>query len=114
MSDSRLPAHLEIDALRRLVEVRGGFASILFKGERDAGTILLLTMKNGQSAQLYERMPQLDGTRAWTPVQPKDIENEREFYEYCRKRHASDPDLWVLEADVADPAQFIESLAALS
>ncbi len=114
MSDSRLPAHLEIGAIRRLIEVQGGFASILFKGERDAGTILLLTIQNGQSAQLYERMPQMDGIRVWTCVDPKDIENEREFYEYCRKRHASDPDLWVLEADIADPAQFVESLAALS
>jgi len=114
VSDSRLPAHLEIGALRRLIEAQGGFASVLFKGERDAGTILILTIQNGNGAQLYERLPQMDGSRLWSPIVPKDIENEREFFDYCRQRHSSDPDLWVLEADVADPAQFVESLAALS
>ncbi|GMN12872.1 DUF1491 family protein [Altererythrobacter sp. MTPC7] len=114
MTDSRLPAHIEIGAIRRLVEGQGGFASVLFKGERDAGTILLLTMQNGSSAQLWERMPQMDGTRSWTPIVPKTVENEGDFTDYCRKRHGSDPDLWVLEADVADPAQFVETLNALS
>ncbi|WP_379548648.1 DUF1491 family protein [Qipengyuania sp. DSG2-2] len=114
MSDSRLPAHLEIGAIRRLIEAQGGFASVLFKGERDAGTIMLLTIENGTSAQLYERMPQMDGSRQWTLSLPKGIETYREFSEYCRKRHASDPDLWILEADIADPARFIESLSALS
>ncbi len=114
MSDSRLPAHIEVGAIRRLVEGQGGFASVLYKGERDAGTILLLTIQNGVEAQLYERMPQMDGTRSWVPTSPKDVEKYHEFSDYCAKRHDLDPDLWILEADVADPARFIESLGALS
>ena len=114
MSGTRLPAHLEIGAIRRLVEAKGGFASVLFKGERDAGTILLLTIDSARKTQLYERMPMMDGTRQWTAVSPKGIENEQQFTEYCARRHGMDPDLWILEADISDPARFVESLNALS
>ena len=108
--DSRLPAHLEIAAIRRLAEAQGGDAMVLSKGERDAGTIALLTIDREHNAQFYERMPRMDGTRGWTRVEPKDIENEQQFSEYCARRSQSDPDLWILEVSVSDPARFIESL----
>ncbi|WP_284123904.1 DUF1491 family protein [Parerythrobacter aestuarii] len=108
--DSRLPAHLEISALIRLVETTGGFATVLAKGERDAGTILLVTQENGRNAQLYERMPQLDGGRAWTLVRKQDTEKPNDFSDYLDRRRKQDSDVWILEADIADGAQFVESL----
>ena len=42
---------------------QGGFATVLHKGERDAGTILVVITRNGEQSVAYERMPQLDGTR---------------------------------------------------
>ena len=110
MPDSRLPAHLEIAAIIRLVEAKGGFATVLAKGERDAGTILLLTIANGRCTQLYERMPQLDGGRSWAVTRTQDPENPRQFDEYLQRRQAQDRDLWILEADIADGAQFIDNL----
>ena len=111
MHDSRLPAHLEIAALIRLVEARGGFATVLAKGERDAGTILLLTIEDRNRAQLYERMPQLDGSRRWTLSREQTLESMSEFQEYIARRKRQDRDVWILEADIADPARFVESLA---
>ena len=111
MTDSRLPAHLEIGALIRLAEASGGFATVLAKGERDAGTIVLVTIKNGADAQLYERMPQLDGTRPWTITRTQDSEKPQEFMQYIQRRSAQDADLWILEVDVADPARFVETLS---
>lgn len=110
MTDSRLPAHLEIGALIRLAETLGGFATVLAKGERDAGTIALVTIKNGADAQFYERMPQLDGTRSWTVTRAQDSEKPYEFSQYIQRRSAQDGDLWILEVDVADPARFVETL----
>ncbi|ABC64684.1 DUF1491 family protein [Erythrobacter litoralis] len=110
MGDSRLPAHLEIAAIIRLVEAGGGFATVLAKGERDAGTILLVATQNGHSAQLYERMPQLDGSRAWTLSKEQDPEKLGEFSEYLDRRKRQDSDVWILEADIADGAQFIANL----
>jgi hypothetical protein len=110
MADSRLPAHLEVSAIIRLVEARGGFATVLAKGERDAGTIALVTIENGRDAQFYERMPQLDGSRVWTLTRTEDIDNKTDFSDYLARRRNQDSDLWLVEVDIADAARFVELL----
>lgn len=108
--DARLPAHLEVAGLIRMVEAEGGFASVIAKGERDAGTILILTMYRGEEAILFERMPQLDGSRPYVAAKQQDNENKQEIFDYIEKRKNQDPDIWVIEADIADPARFIAHL----
>lgn len=110
MSDARLPAHLEIAAIRRLAESLGGFATVIGRGERDSGTILIVTICRGDDAQLYERMPQLDGSRPFVPVKSQDPENPSEFSEYLDRRKRQDSDLWIVEADIADSERFVASL----
>ena len=80
------------------------------KGERDAGTILILTMYRGGNAVLFERMPQLDGSRPFIAAKQQNNEKPQEIHEYLEKRKRQDPDIWILEADIADGAQFIASL----
>ncbi|MHA6332371.1 DUF1491 family protein [Qipengyuania sp. CAU 1752] len=111
MGDSRLPAHLEISAIIRLVQSQGGFAAVIAKGERDAGTILLIVSERGCDEQLLERMPNLDGNRLWSTTRTQDIEKSSDFADYIEKRRRQDSDIWVLEADVPDRERFIESLA---
>ena len=106
----RLPAHLQITALIRLVESNGGNAMVLAKGEKDAGTILIITMCRGKDTQLLERMPQLDGTRPFIVTRAQDPEKPMEFTEYLDRRRQQDPDIWVLEVDVEDPQRFVELL----
>lgn len=106
----RLPAHLEVSSLMRLAESNGGFAMVLAKGERDAGTILIVSMFRGGNARLYERMPQLDGTRPFVLTKSQDPEKQTEFDEYISRRQSQDPDIWVLEVDIADPERFIALL----
>lgn len=112
--DSRLPAHLEVSGLIRAVEAAGGFATVMAKGERDAGTLLVVCCEKGGLAAAYERMPQLDGTRAWTVTRRQDVENRQEFWEYCDRRKAQDSDLWIVELDVPDPERFIEMTGTLN
>ena len=85
---------------------------VLSKGERDAGTILIVTMFRGEGARLFERMPQLDGTRPFECTKSQDPENPREFDEYIARRRSQDPDIWVLEVDIDDPERFIALLPA--
>lgn len=105
--DQRLPAHLEIAGLIRAVESEGGFATLIEKGERDAGTILVICCENGTNARLYERMPQLDGSRKWTLSRKQEADNQQEFSEYCGRRKAQDRDLWILELDIAKGERFL-------
>lgn len=106
----RLPAHLEIGALIRLAEGQGGSAMVLAKGERDAGTILLVIMCRGENAELFERMPQLDGTRAFVRTKFQDSEKPNDFSEYLDRRKNQDPDIWILEVDVDETERFIAEL----
>jgi len=98
--DQRLPAHLEVSGLIRAAEAAGGFATVIEKGERDAGTILVICCAKGEEARLFERMPQLDGSRKWILAKEQDTENRIEFWEYCRRRKAQDQDLWIVELDL--------------
>ena len=83
---------------------------VLSKGERDAGTILLVTMFRGEQGRLFERMPQLDGSRAFVSTKSQDPEKPWEFSEYLERRARQDSDTWILEIDIDDPERFIDLL----
>jgi len=107
MSD-RLPAHLEVSGLIRAVQAAGGFATVLAKGERDAGTLLVICCHNDGQGRAWERMPRADGTRGWTLARRQDIPTDSaEFSEFWQRRKRQDSDLWVLELDVVDAERFI-------
>ena len=105
--DARLPARLEIAALIRLAQNGGGFAAVLKSGEEQAGTILLLLTENGANPRVYERMPQLDGSRAWHCSMQQDIDNKRKISDYLERRGKQDADLWIVELDIANGERLI-------
>ncbi|WP_421993502.1 DUF1491 family protein [Qipengyuania sp.] len=104
---ARLPAHVEVSGFIRAVEAAGGFGMVLQKGERDAGVILILTTHSGRNTRLWERMPQLDGSRAFVCTRDQDDENKIDFDDYVAKRRNSDPDCWVVELDVENAERFV-------
>lgn len=108
--EGRLPAHLEAAGLIRAIQSQGGYATVIARGERDAGTILILTIQRGGSVAVYERMPQLDGTRPYLAAKRENSEKQSEIDEYIARRRRQDPDIWVIEADIADAERFVASL----
>ena len=113
MSDeARLPAHLEVAGLMRQVAAQGGFATVIAKGERDSGTILLVLRDSRTNPRLFEKMPHPDGKRQWTLNRVQDDENKQEFDEYLTRRSRQDSDVWIVELDVANPERFIGDSAA--
>jgi hypothetical protein len=105
---ARLPAHLEVTGLLRAVEAAGGFATVIARGERDAGTILVTCCESGKNCRAYERMPRPDGTRGWSLTKTEDPENPLEFGQYLDRRRRQDSDLWIVELDIPDAERFIE------
>lgn len=105
--DARLPAHLEVAGLLRTVSQAGGFAAVLTKGERDAGTILVVCAEKGRNRRLFERMPSLEGPPIWSGIRAEDAENEAEFDHYLNRRKTQDPELWIIELDIANGERFI-------
>lgn len=114
MSEPRLPTHLEVSGLIRAVQAAGGFATVIEKGERDAGTLLVVCCAATRAAAAYERMPEADGSRGWRLTRQQNPENPQEFWNYCQRRHVQDPDLWVLELDIPEAERFIDSSGTLN
>lgn len=105
--DGRLPAHLEVAGLLRSVQTAGGFATVVKRGERDAGTIMVICAQSGRNRRLFERMPHADGSRRWTESRRENIEKNQEFDEYLSRRGAQDPELWIIELDIVNGERFI-------
>jgi hypothetical protein len=104
---ARLPAHLEIAGLIRLAQAGGGFASVLHKGERDAGAIVLILTERGVNPRLFERMPSADGDRIWQRRAIEHIDKSKVLDQYLDRRTAQDPDLWIVELDIANGERLI-------
>jgi hypothetical protein len=107
---ARLPAHLEVSAIRRLAESQCGFATVLAKGDPDAGAIALAIMCRGEGGMLLERMPQPDGNRPFVTSLMQDAENVRSFSAALARKRERDPDLWLIEVDVPDIPRFAATL----
>ncbi len=105
--EARLPARLEVASLIRLAQTGGGFAAVLKGGEEQAGTIVLVLTERGENPRVYERMPQLDGSRTWHCIKHQDIENKNNITEYLERRSGQDEDLWIVELDIANGERLI-------
>lgn len=105
--DARLPAHIEALGLIRQAQAQGGFGTVIRKGERDAGSIIVVLTENGTNARAYERMPTADGGREWHLSRRQSIENARKFEEYLDRRAQQDRDTWIVELDVANGERLI-------
>jgi hypothetical protein len=111
--EARLASEVQISALKRLAQAEGDFATVLKRGDAISGAILLIGQVRGANPIICERYPSLDGQSAWKSV---DLTNSSDsiVQDYWKKRAMRDPDLWVLELDVASGARLDGLLAALN
>lgn len=112
MIEPRLASGVLISAIKRLTEAQGDFATVLKKGDPVSGAILLIGQVRGVDPIIYERYPSLDGQAIWQAINLSD-KNDVNVKNYWTKRCTGDPDLWVLELDVASGARLNGLLAAL-
>jgi len=114
MIEPRLATHVIVSALIRTAEAQNAFAAVLRKGDRTAGSILLLRREKGQNPTLFERFPSIDGSPVWSEVTIEDTEKEQKISEYLERRVVRDPDIWILELDVPFEQRFTDIVTALN
>ena len=110
---TRLTASFRVSAMRRFVDQQGGFAVILKRGDEMSGDIMLILLERGENAELFSRQLGADGEYRWGPVLIKNQENQY-IKEYIARAIARDPDLWVIELDIASKAPFVEWLGTIN
>jgi hypothetical protein len=102
----KLTADMLVGALRKRIVAAGGFATIVHRGDATSGAILVLAHHNGRNPVALERQIGMDGGYVMVSTGPQAADNIIEIEEYATRRRARDPDLWVIEADVADAERF--------
>ncbi|ASR51102.1 DUF1491 family protein [Blastomonas fulva] len=116
MIEARLAAHIRIEALKRLTQAAGGFATLLSRGDPVAGAILIVRTVRGGDNGVLEGISALDSGIAWQEIWSEDedtIAAKGTLTEYLARRRSRDPDIWVIELDVANRAQFDAILGQL-
>lgn len=102
----RLSASVEATSIIRRTQASGDFAAILHKGDADRGALVIVVRSRGTFAACLERVLDLDGTYRWGTSGPSDDEGGK-VAQFLARKVEFDPDLWVIELDVAHPERFI-------
>ncbi|WP_423607287.1 DUF1491 family protein [Sphingomonas sp. MS122] len=103
---ARLASGLVVNALLRRVNAAGGSAMVLAKGEAEAGAILVLALERGGDPRFFERGIGPDGLPALVRSGPAEMADEASVSSYWQRRRSRDPDLWVIELDIAGAERF--------
>lgn len=109
---ARLASSVLATSLLRRAQAEGGFGAVLAKGDSTAGAIAVILAEKGKKACILERLLQPDGSYSWQPSR-QDVENEQEFTSFLERRRRSDPDLWILELDIASAERFAAEMNAV-
>jgi hypothetical protein len=91
-----------VSALIKRTQQLGDFAAILEKGDPISGAILLIGVVRGKNSYIFERHTSISGESAWEQILPNDKTSEDAVAQYAARRIKNDPDLWLIELDVAD------------
>ena len=108
---ARLTSSVLATALLRRAQDEGGFGAVLAKGDPTAGAIAVILAEKGRKACFLERLLLPDGSYSWQSSR-QDIENEEDFNAFLQRRRTSDPDLWILELDIASAERFAAEMNA--
>ncbi|HST36903.1 MAG TPA: DUF1491 family protein [Allosphingosinicella sp.] len=111
MTAPRLASSVLATALLRRAEAEGGFGVVIAKGDASAGAIAVILAEKGKKACFLERLLQPDGAYAWQASR-QGVEDEGEFRAFLERRRAVDPDLWILELDIASAERFAAEMNA--
>lgn len=111
---TRFKSRFLVDLLLRRTEAAGGFAIVLAKGDENSGIILVQCSDRGEPGPLLERRFGPDGRYIWEAVGPSDAKDGESRAIYQDRRRKADPDLWLVELDIADAPRLVAEWAALT
>jgi len=111
---TRLTSRFLVDLLLRRTESAGGFATVLAKGDEHSGIILIQCADRGRPGPLLERRFSAQGHYIWETVGPTDSDDSDSRANYQDRRLKADPDMWLVELDIADAPQLVAEWGALT
>lgn len=104
----RLAAGMLVAALLRRTQEQGGSGVVLARGDPTAGALLIQLAERGRAGALLERRLDPNGEYRWAETGPDDVA-ERD--DYLARRRRADPDLWIVELELAGARALVEEIA---
>lgn len=108
----RLPAAMEAGAIMRGVEAKGGFATIIRRGDPDRGALTLLVASRGELKAVLERRMATDFSYKWAEVGHSSSDKTQEWQRVLDSQDKFDPDSWLIELDIPDAERFVAETVA--
>ncbi|MBW0143928.1 DUF1491 family protein [Sphingomicrobium sp. B8] len=108
--NERLAAGVEAKALMRRIMAEGGFATVLRKGDEERGSLLLVIAEKGRHFTCLERQLQVSGAYEWSETGPGSESEMAEISQFLEKKRRNDPDLWLIELDIANGKRFVAEM----
>jgi len=105
---TRLTSRFLIDLLVRRTEAAGGF------GDAQSGVILIQCRERGLAGALLERRFSMAGGYVWEDVGTAAGDDETTRTAYLDRRKKADPDLWIVELDIANAPRLVAEWAELA
>lgn len=93
---NRLRTHIQATALLRRAQGQGAYATVLRRGDPDAGALHVTVRTLDGSARLYSPIRDMEGNPAWLATPPAP---EREVDERTARLADRDPDIWIVEIE---------------
>ena len=101
-----LPTGILVSALLKRVNDAGGMGMVRARGDAESGAILLILNDGAGPPKLVERAIGPLGRPALVATGLADPTDNAEREAYWRRRRTRDPDLWVVELDIASAERF--------
>ena len=106
MTEPRLQSSVLVSALMRRAEGEGGFAAVLAKGDPNAGSVLVILAERGRKVRILERLMQSEGLYSWQDVAVEALKSPEDTERFLHRRRQFDPDIWLIELDIASAERF--------
>ncbi|WP_411816217.1 DUF1491 family protein [Hyphococcus sp. DH-69] len=111
MIEPRLKTEIRVSAHLRRAQAGGAFATIVRKGDPDAGAVAVKLFIARGDVRLYIQSRDLDGNPIWREPFSDDPETddiEAKIDRWIEKESAIDPDIWVVEIEDREGRAFLE------
>ncbi|GJL91322.1 DUF1491 family protein [Hyphococcus sp.] len=110
MTEARVKTEIRVSAHVRIAQAAGAFATIVRRGDPDAGAVAVKLYIGPGAVKLYTQSRDLDGGQIWREPFEGDAspDIESKIDTWLAKEVRIDPDLWVVEIEDRQGRAFLE------